>query len=213
MGNTKIIVIASIVSFLIGGGVFFGIAWCTSNFNYISDEEAAQLSTMRWLMQDKLQDYNIQDDMNHVSGENIRGYLRNLTQFPHLAGQDRDRDLAHFIRDKFSEFGLDAKLNKYKLRLSYPNQTNPNKITLSNDEDGIFFTSNHSEVYPGGSQLPDNFVDGFLAYSPRGQVGGEVVYCNYADVNDFDLLNDVDSEYFTNTTGKICMARFGKIYR
>ena len=71
MGNVKIIVIASVVSFLIGGGIFFGIVWCTSNFNYITDEEAAQLSTMRWLMQDKLQEYNIQDDMNHVSCDNM----------------------------------------------------------------------------------------------------------------------------------------------
>lgn len=42
---------------------------------------------------------------------------------------------------------------------------------------------------------------------------GEVVYVNYGRKEDFELISNESSAYFTNVTGKICLVRYGLIFR
>ncbi len=212
-GATKKILLASLTAFLVSGGIFFAIAWCTSTFNAPSEQEQDQLDTIKSLLEDKLEVYDVYEDFEAVIEDNLREYLRNLTSIPHMAGKYRDEELAEYVRDKFIEFGFDqVKLNPYKIRLSYPDEKNPNLITLSNDERGTFFTSKYREIIEG-VDLDSEFVDGFLAFSPPGTFTGQVVYVNYGRTEDYELISNPQSQYYTDTTDKICIARYGKIFR
>ena len=56
-------------------------------------------------------------------------------------------------------------------------------------------------------------MDAFLGYAPKGEVQGEVVYINYGRIEDFKMVTDQNSEYYVDLTGKICLVRFGRLYR
>jgi hypothetical protein len=58
-----------------------------------------------------------------------------------------------------------------------------------------------------------NFVDSFLAYSAAGTAEGSVVYVNYGRQEDFQLITNQTGGYYTNVTGKICLVRYGQIFR
>lgn len=88
-------------------------------------------------------------------------------------------------------------------------QTNPNKIFLLDGKGDIAFTSKHKEVElrPGDDHA--NFIHAFNAYTPGKTVEGDLVYVHYARVEDLQKLKELKVE----VKGKICMARYGKIFR
>jgi N-acetylated-alpha-linked acidic dipeptidase len=73
----------------------------------------------------------------------------------------------------------------------------------------VQFTSKYKEeVLRKGDDNPD-FIHAFNAYAPAASVTGELVYVHYARVEDLKKLKDIG----VDLTGKIAMARYGKIFR
>ncbi|XP_037804031.1 N-acetylated-alpha-linked acidic dipeptidase 2-like [Penaeus monodon] len=136
-----------------------------------------------------------------------------LTRKPHLAATPRDDVLARMIRDRFVASGFDtADLVPYDLLLSRPNHTNPNLITLTNGAGEEVFRSAFKEIPLHEDDEDPEFVHSFNAYTPAGlnpDPGVGVVYANYGRVEDFDELDRLG----VNVTGRIVMARYGKIFR
>lgn len=129
-----------------------------------------------------------------------------------MAGKDRDEELAEYVRDRWIEYGFDSvELNPYELLLSYPSDTEPNEIKLWID-DKVNYTSRNREEFPDMT-LDSDFVDGYLGFSPEGYWEGNVVYVNYGRVEDFAMLTNTTSDYYTDLKDMICMARYGKIFR
>ena len=93
--------------------------------------------------------------------------------------------------------------------LDYPDPRNPNRVYLKNEKDEIIFAS----AYQEDGLESTNFIDAYLAYSPAGEAKGDLVYVNYGSKADFDLLSNESSLYYTNVTGKICMSRYGDVFR
>ena len=88
-------------------------------------------------------------------------------------------------------------------------QTNPNKIYLIDENGNPIFTSKHKEEpLREGDDHPD-FIHAFNAYTPPATVEGTLVYVHYARVEDMRQLKDLGID----VKGKICMARYGKIFR
>ncbi|XP_062983244.1 N-acetylated-alpha-linked acidic dipeptidase 2 isoform X2 [Elgaria multicarinata webbii] len=115
--------------------------------------------------------------LTEMKAENIREFLRSFTKLPHVAGTEQNLHLARQIQAQWKEFGLDtAKLVHYDVLLSYPNQSAPNYVAVT-DEQG-------------------NEAD--------------LVYANYGRTEDFFKL---EREMRINCTGKIVIARYGKIFR
>ncbi|KAB0406550.1 hypothetical protein E2I00_016133, partial [Balaenoptera physalus] len=107
-----------------------------------------------------------------------------FTELPHLAGTEQNLLLAKKIQTQWKKSGLDsAKL--------------------------IFNTSYH-EPPPDGYENVKNIVPPYNAFSPQGTPEGELVYVNYARTEDFFKL---EREMNINCTGKIVIARYGKIFR
>ena len=87
--------------------------------------------------------------------------------------------------------------------LSWPNQTDPNKVYLLDGNEQVQFISKHKEVeLREGDDHPD-FVHAFNGYAPPGDIQGVPVYVNYARVQDLRELEDMG----VSLKGKICIAR------
>ncbi|XP_041879956.1 N-acetylated-alpha-linked acidic dipeptidase 2-like isoform X2 [Corvus kubaryi] len=134
-----------------------------------------------------------------MKAENIRKFLRAFTKLPHLAGTEENLLLAKKIQGQWKEFGLDsAELVNYDVLLSYPNEKQPNYISVIDDQGNEGY-ENVTDILP-----PYN------AFSAQGVPEAELVYVNYGRTEDFFKL---EREMGINCTGKIVIARYGKIFR
>ncbi|XP_040591202.1 N-acetylated-alpha-linked acidic dipeptidase 2 isoform X2 [Mesocricetus auratus] len=149
--------------------------------------------------------------LSEMKAENIRSFLRSFTKFPHLAGTEQNLLLAKKIQTQWKKFGLDsANLVHYDVLLSYPNGTNANYVSIV-DEHGVeIFKTSYLEPPPDGYENVTNIVPPYNAFSANGVPEGELVYVNYARTEDFFKL---EREMSINCTGKIVIARYGKIFR
>ncbi|XP_072467514.1 N-acetylated-alpha-linked acidic dipeptidase 2-like isoform X10 [Notamacropus eugenii] len=149
--------------------------------------------------------------VSEMKAENIRQFLRSFTKLPHLAGTKQNLLLAKQIQSQWKKFGLDsAELVYYDVLLSYPNDTNPNYISVV-DEHGVeIFNTSFFEIPPGGYGNVSEIVPPYNAFSAQGVPEGDLIYVNYARTEDFFKL---ERDMKINCTGKIVIARYGKIFR
>ncbi|XP_040282291.1 N-acetylated-alpha-linked acidic dipeptidase 2-like isoform X1 [Bufo bufo] len=158
------------------------------------------------------QSRDIQKELiSEMKAENIRMFLRDFTGIPHLAGTEQNLLLAQKIQAQWKDFGLDkAELVHYDVLLSYPNETNPNYISIIDEHGAEIFNTSTSEPPPEGYENFTDIVPPYNAFSAKGEPQGDLVYVNYARTEDFFYLQRNMS---INCTGKIVIARYGKIFR
>jgi len=146
--------------------------------------------------------------MDAVNKSQIREYLIELSLEPHMAGLERDEALAKWIETEWSEAGLDSvRLEGYNLLLDYPDKDMPNYVTVFDKSGEVVYKSHYKEE---GVDDP-NFVDAFNAYATNGLAEGLPVYVNFGTIEDFQYLKSEFGESLTQD--KICLARYGAIYR
>ncbi|MGC8596137.1 MAG: M28 family metallopeptidase [Candidatus Kryptoniota bacterium] len=128
-----------------------------------------------------------------------------LTQEPHIAGSKDDSLLAVFVKDRFERYGIPSEILTYYVYLPYPMSetleiTEPHKEILDLNEKGWEWdkdTHNSQIVLP------------FNAYSPSGDITGQVVYANYGLPEDYKILSSLGID----VRGKIMLVRYGKSFR
>ncbi|XP_055981096.1 N-acetylated-alpha-linked acidic dipeptidase 2 isoform X2 [Sorex fumeus] len=149
--------------------------------------------------------------VSEMKAENIKSFLRSFTKLPHLAGTEENLLLAKKIQTEWKKFGLDsAKLVHYDVLLSFPNETKPNYVSIL-DEHGVeIFKTSYLELPPDGYENVTNIAPPYNAFSAQGMPEGDLIYVNYARTEDFFKL---ERELSINCTGKIVIARYGKIFR
>ncbi|XP_068251742.1 glutamate carboxypeptidase 2-like isoform X1 [Nyctibius grandis] len=149
--------------------------------------------------------------MAEMKAENIKQFLYNFTQLPHLAGTKENLHLAQQVQAEWKEFGLDSvQLVHYDVLLSYPDDTKPNYISIIDEHGNEIFNTSLSEPPPPGYEAVRDVVPPYSAFSAQGIPEGELVYVNYGRTEDFFKL---EREMGINCTGKIVIARYGKIFR
>uniref|UniRef100_A0A8D2ENX1 N-acetylated-alpha-linked acidic dipeptidase 2 n=1 Tax=Theropithecus gelada TaxID=9565 RepID=A0A8D2ENX1_THEGE len=149
--------------------------------------------------------------VSEMKAENIKSFLRSFTKLPHLAGTEQNFLLAKEIQTQWKKFGLDsAKLVHYDVLLSYPNETNANYISIVDEHETEIFKTSYFEPTPDGYENVTNIVPPYNAFSAQGMPEGDLIYVNYARTEDFFKL---EREMGINCTGKIVIARYGKIFR
>ncbi|VFV25845.1 naalad2 protein [Lynx pardinus] len=183
-----------LASFLAG----FMVGWFIKPFKE-STTSLGYHQSMRWNL------------VSEMKAENIKSFLRSFTKLPHLAGTEQNLLLAKKIQTQWKKFGLDsAELVHYDVLLSYPNETNANYISII-DEHGIeIFNTSYLEPPPDGYENVTNVVPPYNAFSAQGMPEGDLIYVNYARTEDFFKL---EREMNINCSGKIVIARYGKIFR
>merc|ERR1712142_881595 len=117
--------------------------------------------------------------MDAVNKSQIREYLIELSLEPHMAGLERDEELAKWIEEEWVKAGLDSvRVEGYSMLLDYPNTEKPNFVTVWGKDGEEVYKSHYKEE---GVNDP-NFVDAFNAYSKNGTAEGLPVYVNFGTI-------------------------------
>ncbi|HKS80491.1 MAG TPA: M28 family metallopeptidase [Candidatus Acidoferrales bacterium] len=131
--------------------------------------------------------------------------LRHLTSEPHVAGTEGSHRVALWLLDQYRSYGFDAEIVTYSAWISLPRQI---KLELTAPVQKVLATS--EEPYAADPDtLNPHLLPAFNAYSPSGDVTGQVVYVNYGAPEDYRTLDSLG----ISVEGKIVLARYGRIYR
>ena len=105
----------------------------------------------------------------------------NLTELPHIAGSDRNRDLAMDIYREWKTFGFDSvEIINYTVLLSYPNKEDSNSLLLKDSNGSVIYDSHIAEEPPlTDNEKKNNVVAPFNAYSGNGTVVVKLICCIY----------------------------------
>nr|XP_056714911.1 N-acetylated-alpha-linked acidic dipeptidase 2-like [Euleptes europaea] len=146
-----------------------------------------------------------------MKADDIKEFLRSFTKLPHVAGTEQNLLLAKEIQAQWKEFGLDtAELVHYDVLLSYPNESAPNYVSITDERGNEVFNTSLFEAPPPGYENISGVLPPYNAFSPQGVLTADLVYVNYGRTEDFFTL---EREMGINCTGKIVIARYGKIFR
>jgi N-acetylated-alpha-linked acidic dipeptidase len=140
------------------------------------------------------------------SRDTLRAQMRLLAAVPHEAGTERSRHVAELILARFRSFGLDAKIEQFEALMPRPVSRTlellaPERFTATLEEPTLAEDPTSGQK---AQQLPT-----FNAYSPDGDVSGELVYVNYGVPADYRVLDSLG----ISVRGKIVIARYGQSWR
>jgi len=128
-----------------------------------------------------------------------------MTAEPHHAGSPYEIKLADYVAGKFKEFGIEPAKYEYSVLLPWPGErrieiTAPDQVRLQVEEEKI-----------RGDQWADKpgILPAYNAYSPSGDVTGEIVYVNFGIPADYETLAGLGID----VKGKIVLARYGGSWR
>ncbi|CAK8684045.1 unnamed protein product [Clavelina lepadiformis] len=145
-----------------------------------------------------------------IKAENIRNNLQKLTKKPHLAGSNQDEDvLVDFIKQTWENYLDKVEVFPYNILLSFPNSSDLNYVGIRYPNGSIMNKSNSIEKPLTENEKNQDVIPTFNAYSPAGDVVGNLFYVNYGSVEDFEMLQKKE----VNVSGGICIARYGHLFR
>lgn len=132
--------------------------------------------------------------------------LRRLTSEPHVAGTEASHRVAEYLRDEYRAAGLEAEIVPYNVVLTYPGE-----ILLQRTAPGPAMRLARPEEAVAGDPSTANArsIPGYSAYSPAGDVTGQIVYANYGLPEDFQRLVEMG----VDVRGKIALIRYGQCFR
>src|SRR5215831_13250452 len=133
-------------------------------------------------------------------------HLKVLTQAPHIAGSQEDKETADYVAQKFRDAGLETEIVEYRVWMNYPGEisvdaTAPAGVQMHGP------TREHVDSDP--FQDDPRVVTPYNAMSPSGDVEADVVYANYGSPDDFKKLQDLKID----VRGKIVLVRYGQNFR
>ena len=140
-----------------------------------------------------------------VSAQSIQRNSRNLTSQPHVAGTKEDYATAQFVQKRFAEYGLETEVAEYRVLLPYPKEVKLELISPTPYTAKI----REAAVAADPDSANPNIILPFNAYSPSGDVTGDLVYVNYGLPGDYEQL----AKAGVDVTGKIAIVRYGGAFR
>ncbi|CAF1456898.1 unnamed protein product [Rotaria sordida] len=153
---------------------------------------------------------NYQTFIDSVQAANIEANLKDLTSRPHLAGLPEDLESAEVVAERWKNDGLLVIKPKYNVLLSYPDDNNLNRVTLTSDDGSVIIQTNGTEKVYDSAQAKT--VNPFLAYTPNGTVNStKLFYGNYGALEDLQKLASVVGN--ASLQGSIIIMRYGSIFR
>jgi N-acetylated-alpha-linked acidic dipeptidase len=128
-----------------------------------------------------------------------------MTAEPHHTGSPYEIKLADYVADAFKGLGMETTKYEYSVLLPWPKQRRidivaPDQVRLEVEEEKI-----------RGDQWADKpgILPAYNAYSPSGDVTGEIVYVNFGVPADYETLKKLGID----VKGKIVLARYGGSWR
>src|SRR4249920_4202194 len=128
-----------------------------------------------------------------------------MTAEPHHTGSPYEIKLADYVSAQFKQIGIESTKYEYSVLLPWPKQRRidivaPDQVRLEVEEEKI-----------RGDQWADKpgILPAYNAYSPSGDVTGEIVYVNFGIPADYETLDKMG----ISVRGKIVLARYGGSWR
>eukprot|EP00128_Syssomonas_multiformis_P007705 Colp12_sorted_trinity150504_noHs@13868 len=134
-------------------------------------------------------------------------HLSFYTTRPHVAGTPGDYETAVYTRDVIRSFGIEADLDEHQVLLSYPIETSVSIVEPAENRYNALI--NEGTVSKDPTSKDDRFVKPYNAYSPSGNVTGQLVYVNYGRKEDFEQIQAMGIDL----KGKIVIVRYGELFR
>lgn len=136
----------------------------------------------------------------------LRQLLRRLASHPNHVGSPHQKQNAEYMRDLFSSWGWDAKIEEYHVLFPTPKLRRleliaPSRYVAKLEEPALKADPTSSQK---AEQLPS-----YNAYSADGDVTGNLVYVNYGIPSDYDELE----RRGISVKGAIVIARYGGSWR
>ncbi|KAI6244032.1 hypothetical protein M3Y99_00072400 [Aphelenchoides fujianensis] len=127
-----------------------------------------------------------------VDGRRIRENNRWLSERPHVAGSEEQRELMDRIERRsecrFRQLGFQVRTHEYEVLLSAPDYDRPNRIHA-------FVNGELSDGLASGEPTADGRERHLWnAYAANGTAVGECVFANYGTNEDFDRLEEVSGD-------------------
>lgn len=143
---------------------------------------------------------------SYLKADNLDQWLKRLTARPHHVGSPYGKINAEFMRDQFKSWGFDAEIVTYKILFPTPKvrlleMTAPTKFTAKLAEPAL--------KEDGTSGLISEQLPVYNAWSPDGDVTGELVFVNYGIPDDYERLDRLGID----VKGKIVIAKYGGSWR
>lgn len=131
---------------------------------------------------------------------NVREYIRVMSAEPHHTGSEGGRQVAAYVLQKFTEWGLDASIEVFDGLMPTPRVR-----LLELLEPEYFFATLSEPAIPQDRDSSDlGQLPTYNAYSADGDVTGQIVYVNYGMPADYEVL----AKLGVNVKGKIVLARY-----
>ena len=128
-----------------------------------------------------------------------------LTEEPHPAGSERNRELAEYTRERFEAYGLEeVEILEYRVLLPWPREVRvemlePRSFVPSLKEDGYAADKDSFAAEVGPT---------FMGMSASGDVVADVVYAHSGNPEDYDWLESQGID----PAGKIALVRYSVPY-
>jgi N-acetylated-alpha-linked acidic dipeptidase len=131
--------------------------------------------------------------------------IKELSSKPHHLGSARGKEVAEYIKSKFTAWGLDAKIETYQVLFPTP-KSRVLEMTSPTSYRALLKEPAFKEDATSGQQdqLPT-----YNAWSADGDVTGELVFVNYGLPEDYETLASLGID----VDGKIVIAKYGRSWR
>ena len=139
------------------------------------------------------------------NADTLRAQLIALSAVPHEAGTERSHHVAEMILARFHSFGLDASIEQFEALMPRPTSRSLELIGPEHYNAELKEPALGEDPTSGQTdQLPT-----FNAYSPDGDVTGDLVFVNYGVPDDYRVLDSLG----ISVRGKIVIAKYGGSWR
>lgn len=138
--------------------------------------------------------------------DSIRSYMHHLSARPHHIGSPYDKENAEWIRDKFQQWGFDARIESFDVLFPTPKER---KIELLSPKHFVATLREPSVKGDATSSQQDEQLPTYNAYSIDGDVTAPLVYVNYGTPPDYETLDRLG----ISVKGCIVIARYGGAWR
>ena len=137
--------------------------------------------------------------------DTLRAQLIALSTVPHEAGTERSHRVAEAILARFRAFGLDASIEQFEALMPRPTSRSLELIAPEHYAAELKEPAVAEDPTSGqADQLPT-----FNAYSPDGDVTGDLVFVNYGLPDDYRVLDSLG----ISVRGKLVIAKYGQSWR
>ncbi len=134
------------------------------------------------------------------SADRARDYHRYLTDEPHVAGSDRNKHLAEWVRDRWKDYGLDTvEILEHEVLLPFPTEMS---LTM-----GTWAARFTEDPVPGDPDTRKPLLH-YNAYSRSGEVDAPVIYAASGNPDNYDWLESQGID----VRGKIVLVRYSVPY-